>query len=206
MMQICPRENLSFDHDAESVIELRNITQNAVSFKIQTTSPNKFRIRPSCGVAKPNETIFIKILLKPEHEIAKDKFLIMYINIPSGMDLLSIRPMEIWKNKKVTSPGVYQHRLLCVPKAESIKTAESSMSSRHMHNVQDKATGPPTPRPSGNFDQEKIESQLENIERLQWVLLFFVALMLVIIWVTSPYALPIPDFIKQILSKFELLN
>lgn len=69
-----------------------------VTMQIKTTSPEKFRVRPSCGLITSN-TVTVHVVLQPGLQpagILREKFLIMSFllddDTSSGLDLV-----EAWK-------------------------------------------------------------------------------------------------------------
>lgn len=88
--------------------------------KIQTTSPEKFRVRPRLGILNPGESIVVNIFLKPEHNLSengKDKFLIMCL---PAVDVQTNQNADFWKKLDNNAANVEQHRLCCVYKDSEI--------------------------------------------------------------------------------------
>ncbi|XP_021712869.1 uncharacterized protein LOC5576591 [Aedes aegypti] len=46
-------------------MRLTNPTEHVILFKIKTTAPKKYCVRPNCGVLEPKTTIEIAIILQP---------------------------------------------------------------------------------------------------------------------------------------------
>ncbi|KAK4282843.1 hypothetical protein QN277_014171 [Acacia crassicarpa] len=70
-------------------IQLTNITEYHVAFKVKTTAPKKYSVRPNVGVLMPNsarEFIVTMQALKeaPADTLCKDKFLIQSTVVPVG--------------------------------------------------------------------------------------------------------------------------
>ncbi|KAI9084824.1 hypothetical protein K1719_033230 [Acacia pycnantha] len=70
-------------------IQLTNITEYHVAFKVKTTAPKRYSVRPNVGVLMPNsarEFIVTMQALKeaPEDMACKDKFLIQSTIVPVG--------------------------------------------------------------------------------------------------------------------------
>lgn len=87
-----------------------------IAFQIKTTTPDKFRVRPSSGTLIPNESTTVSVVLQKGHKIQpmnRDKFLVMAISLP---DISTTTPDDIatiWKNVTANSTDVEQHRLKC---------------------------------------------------------------------------------------------
>ncbi|XP_017788200.1 PREDICTED: motile sperm domain-containing protein 2-like [Habropoda laboriosa] len=95
------------------LIALKNVTTDkALSYKVKTTSPGKFRVRPSSGVLSPQERRTILIILQPEYNVRdllhNDRFLVMCLPlkdpIASGQELAAL-----WKSEVCAE----EHRLRC---------------------------------------------------------------------------------------------
>lgn len=84
--------------------------------QIQTTSPEKFRVRPRCGYLAPSETVSVNIMLKQDYHLGespKDKFLVMCMPAPVGIEPSQQSMSEAWKMKPQNGNDVEQHRLTC---------------------------------------------------------------------------------------------
>ncbi|XP_026833967.1 motile sperm domain-containing protein 2 isoform X4 [Drosophila erecta] len=115
MLHINSKEFVNFNSkNAEATMTIKAIATSAVTYKIQTTSPEKFRVRPRCGIIQPNQETFINIWLKSEHTLSegKDKFLVMAMIAPGG-ECGGADVTELWRSKSPTSEDVEQHRLVC---------------------------------------------------------------------------------------------
>lgn len=137
MLHINPKDFVNFNSkNAEATMTIKSIATSAVTYKvgkiythtsytrlihpsetlqIQTTSPEKFRVRPRCGIIQPNQEATINIWLKSEHKLSddsKDKFLVMAMVAPGG-ECGGADVTELWRSKSPTSADVEQHRLVC---------------------------------------------------------------------------------------------
>ena len=68
-------------------------------FQIKTTSPEKFRVRPSTGILVPSASVIISVVLQPDFQfpaLSRDKFLVMNLPVESA-DLTSQELAELWK-------------------------------------------------------------------------------------------------------------
>lgn len=101
-LKVTPSETLPFTYegnDLRSSIVLNNNDQQCLSFKIKTTSPTKFRVRPSLGVLSPDESVVINVVLLTGYEspgLIRDKFLIMSVPIESR-DMSTESLHDLWK-------------------------------------------------------------------------------------------------------------
>ncbi|KAK6052011.1 MSP domain protein [Cooperia oncophora] len=83
-LHISPRDVLTLnrsDNNADyvDIVAVRNVSQSPVMFKIKTTSPEKFRVRPSTGTIAAGSTDIIRVYLQNEYKnsCSKEKFLLM---------------------------------------------------------------------------------------------------------------------------------
>lgn len=118
MLRISPNDNIYFNRgeNSESIIELTCIGKEAIIYKIQTTAPEKFRVRPRCGYLAPSETVSVSLMLKQDYHLGespKDKFLVMCMTAPAGIDPSQQSMSETWKLKPPNGSDVEQHRLTC---------------------------------------------------------------------------------------------
>ncbi|CAN8294916.1 unnamed protein product [Cochlearia groenlandica] len=70
------------------VVQLTNTTLNFVAFKVKTTSPKKYCVRPNVGVVAPKSscefTVIMQALKEPPPDmVCKDKFLIQSTAVPA---------------------------------------------------------------------------------------------------------------------------
>ncbi|VDO46483.1 unnamed protein product [Onchocerca flexuosa] len=82
-------------------MRLTNPTERQVCFKVKTTAPKQYCVRPNSGVLSPGEMCNVAVMLQPfdassnvEMEHTKHKFMVQSIYAPSGDLSLD----TIWKN------------------------------------------------------------------------------------------------------------
>lgn len=80
-----------FKKMSTSHLELNNPTDNTVCFKIKTTAPKKYCVRPNSGVVYPKQNVMIAVCLQPfeydPNEKSKHKFMVQTIMAPEGETL-----------------------------------------------------------------------------------------------------------------------
>lgn len=72
-------------------IKVTNTTDKHVAFKVKTTSPKKYFVRPNTGVIQPWDTCTIRVTLQAQLEYppdmqCKDKFLLQSTPVPANTD------------------------------------------------------------------------------------------------------------------------
>jgi len=69
LLVISPQNELKFcgpfNQSITSYMNLRNPTDKTILFKIKTTAPKKYCVRPNCGTLQPKEMMEIAICLQP---------------------------------------------------------------------------------------------------------------------------------------------
>lgn len=70
-------------------VQLINNTHHHVAFKVKTTSPKKYCVRPNVGIIFPKSTYEFSVIMQapraaPPDMLSKDKFLIQSTIVPSG--------------------------------------------------------------------------------------------------------------------------
>ncbi|KAJ9556191.1 hypothetical protein OSB04_010805 [Centaurea solstitialis] len=70
-------------------IQLSNKTENHVAFKVKTTNPKKYCVRPNTGVVLPRSTCDVIVTMQAQKEAppdmqCKDKFLLQSVAAPPG--------------------------------------------------------------------------------------------------------------------------
>ncbi|XVF52537.1 hypothetical protein PTKIN_Ptkin05aG0026400 [Pterospermum kingtungense] len=83
-----------FELEKLSFCDLRvvNNTEHHVAFKVKTTSPKKYFVRPNTGVVQPWDSCVIRVTLQAQREYppdmqCKDKFLLQSTIVPPNTDV-----------------------------------------------------------------------------------------------------------------------
>lgn len=95
-----------------SFMRLTNPTEHVILFKIKTTAPKKYCVRPNCGVLEPKDTIEITIVLQPfifeAAEKNKHKFMVQSMIMPDG----DVHIDSVWKD--CNPANLMDSKLRCV--------------------------------------------------------------------------------------------
>ncbi|XP_017780152.1 PREDICTED: vesicle-associated protein 2-1-like [Nicrophorus vespilloides] len=116
-LRISPSSVVNFVKDKDeysSVLELQNVSKQHLSYKMKTTTPEKFRVKPSAGVLSPGESATVVVSIHPAFQLngcSKDKFLILFLPIESPT-MTSQELSELWKNS-LNNKSIRQRRLRC---------------------------------------------------------------------------------------------
>lgn len=104
-LDISPSDIVLFDDVPRKTsvcyVTFKNVTSRRVAFKIRTTSPKSYNVKPNNGVIMPNEEKKIEFFMQPVEEVPsskkqQDKFMIMAIDINQDFDVS--RLAEVWKD------------------------------------------------------------------------------------------------------------
>lgn len=127
LLQIRPAEELCFQIEENvkeifSTISLSNTLNNPVAYKVKTTSPEKFRVRPSGGLVMPGSPVIVFVHIQPgfEHHIHSDKFLVRAIEVTDESKDVT----EMWKT--VHRESIMEHRLRCILNSEPVRSKPTS--------------------------------------------------------------------------------
>lgn len=93
-------------------MRLTNPTEHVILFKIKTTAPKKYCVRPNCGILEPKDTIEITIVLQPfifeAAEKNKHKFMVQSMIMPEG----DVQIDGVWKD--CNPQNLMDSKLRCV--------------------------------------------------------------------------------------------
>ncbi|CAH1155749.1 unnamed protein product [Phaedon cochleariae] len=117
-LKVTPSGIITFVKDGNelvSTLELQNTDGNThLSYKLKTTSPEKFRVKPSTGCLAPGESAIVTVTLLVGFQLgglSRDKFLVMSTPLEAS-ELSNLDLSELWKNQ--SNRKVNQHRLKCI--------------------------------------------------------------------------------------------
>jgi len=106
-----------FDSVSDSSLKLNNPTERNVAFKIKTTAPQRYCVRPNAGTIHPNGDAEIKVMLQPGQTDEKHKFMVQSIFVPDDYNKLETKEekkefvAELWKSP--AENPVMSSKLLC---------------------------------------------------------------------------------------------
>ncbi|XP_021813522.1 vesicle-associated protein 2-1 isoform X1 [Prunus avium] len=95
MISVLPDElKFQFELEKQSFCDLKvvNNTEHHVAFKVKTTSPKKYFVRPNTGVIQAWDSCVIRVTLQAQREYppdmqCKDKFLLQSTTVPPNTDV-----------------------------------------------------------------------------------------------------------------------
>ncbi|XP_071331655.1 motile sperm domain-containing protein 2 [Trachinotus anak] len=112
LLDVSPAEELSFgsgETEKKCLIILSNVTKNQVAFKVRTTAPEKYRVKPSSSCCEPGASVDIVVSLHGGSQASpQDRFLVM----AAEMDNVGSQELaQFWK--EVPKTKIMEHRLRC---------------------------------------------------------------------------------------------
>ncbi|XP_057810424.1 vesicle-associated protein 1-2-like [Salvia miltiorrhiza] len=119
LLNIEPRE-LSFRFElmvkASCTIRLSSNSSRHVAFKVMTTSPQKYFVKPNLGILSPGSTCDVEVIMRAPEEIppnmeCRDKFLIK--SVVAGPDDTVVRVKKLF-NDRAHAVGDYKLRVVYV--------------------------------------------------------------------------------------------
>ncbi|RXM96357.1 Motile sperm domain-containing protein 2 [Acipenser ruthenus] len=112
LLHISPAEELHFgskDCERKSLIVLNNVTKNLVAFKVRTTAPEKYRVKPSNSSFEPGTSVDIVVSLHGGCEASpQDRFLVMAAEMDQSTGAGTPDLSQFWK--EVPKTKVMEHR------------------------------------------------------------------------------------------------
>ncbi|CAI0417640.1 unnamed protein product [Linum tenue] len=122
MITIIPDElKFVFEVEKQSFCDLKvvNNTENHVAFKVKTTSPKKYFVRPNTGVIQPWDSCVIRVTLQAQKECppdmqCKDKFLLQSTTVPQLTDVDDL-PSDLFTKESNGKVEECKLRVLYIP-------------------------------------------------------------------------------------------
>ncbi|KND05109.1 uncharacterized protein SPPG_00783 [Spizellomyces punctatus DAOM BR117] len=137
-LRVAPAKELEFHRPFTTVVKQSLVVTNQnpdspICFKVKTTAPKQYCVRPNSAVVPPGDNVEVQVLLQamkedpPEGYVCKDKFLIQSIKVPNDVmgldgDELTARLQTLWSQAeqlKKSSPAaaaevLVERKLRCV--------------------------------------------------------------------------------------------
>nr|XP_060625981.1 motile sperm domain-containing protein 2 isoform X2 [Anolis sagrei ordinatus] len=116
LLHISPAEELHFGSketgEKKCLIVLTNVTKNTVAFKVRTTAPDKYRVKPSNSSCEPGTSLDIIVSLHGGCAVSlQDRFLIMAAEMEQSSVVGTQELTQFWK--EIPRNKVMEHRLRC---------------------------------------------------------------------------------------------
>ncbi|KAI9195202.1 hypothetical protein LWI28_012654 [Acer negundo] len=160
LLEIQPLElNFTFEvkKQSECMIQLGNKSDEYVAFKVKTTSPKKYCVRPNIGIIKPKATYDFTVIMQAQKEapldlLCKDKFLIQCTVVPFGTTDKDISS-EMFAKDKETGKYVEEKKLRVVlispPQSPVLLSGNEELKQDSSNET--------------SFQKDRVLSELENV-------------------------------------------
>eukprot|EP00871_Galdieria_phlegrea_P005346 jgi/Galph1/5812/GphlegSOOS_G4441.1 len=114
LLQVFPTDlefRLELSKPLVQTLKLKNIAEEPLAFKVKTTNPKRYFVKPNAAMLPVGKEIQVSIVLQPLQELpvdlytCRDKFLLQAVKL--GKDT-NVDIQELWKN--VTADQLYQQK------------------------------------------------------------------------------------------------
>ncbi|XP_010264233.1 PREDICTED: vesicle-associated protein 1-3-like [Nelumbo nucifera] len=100
-------------------LQLTNKTEQYVAFKVKTTNPKKYCVRPNTGIVQPGTTCDVTVTMQAQKEApsdmqCKDKFLLQSVAAPHGATTKDITP-EMFNKEAGKVVEEFKLRVVYIP-------------------------------------------------------------------------------------------
>lgn len=118
-----------FQHEVAQILRLKNPHADPVAFKVKTTAPKQYCVRPNSGRIEPGEQVEVQILLQamkedpPPDAKCRDKFLVQSVLVTADHDFANVG--SLWTHMEQTSKSSIQEkkiRVLFLPAEDATST------------------------------------------------------------------------------------
>ncbi|XP_046884212.1 VAMP (vesicle-associated membrane protein)-associated protein A, like [Hypomesus transpacificus] len=154
-------------------LKLKNPSDRRVCFKVKTTAPRRYCVRPNSGIIDAGATVTISVMLQPfdydPNEKSKHKFMVQTIFAPTNSSDMD----SMWKDAK--TDDLMDSKLRCVfelpSENDKVNDVDASNKAAPVLNSA-KAEGPlaaaaPAKPVSASLDDTEMKKLLEECKRLQ---------------------------------------
>ncbi|XP_017266566.1 VAMP (vesicle-associated membrane protein)-associated protein A, like [Kryptolebias marmoratus] len=152
-----------------SNLKLKNPSDRRVCFKVKTTAPRRYCVRPNSGVIDAGATVNISVMLQPfeydPNEKSKHKFMVQTIFAPPNVSDMD----SLWKDAKPDE--LMDSKLRCVFEMPSendrVNDVEATRAVPAMNSVRAEPTPAVMPTAAAAADDAEMKKVLEKCRRLQ---------------------------------------
>jgi len=153
-----------FDDVVPSKLELQNTSERSVSFKVKTTAPRRYCVRPNSGVVPPSGKVSVMLMLQPfefdPREKNKHKFMVQALYSAEG-------DLPIDEQFKQAKPDqLMETKLRCVFEMPADETTSASAVSSSPPSAATEPQGVPA-SPALNTSQKESSSSKDVNQLLQ---------------------------------------
>lgn len=165
-----------FTTAVSAVMSLKNPSDRKVCFKIKTTAPKRYCVKPNSGVIDPKQEVQVAVSLQPfeydPNEKNRHKFMVQAMFAPEG----EINPDTLWKEAEDSQ--IMDSKLKCVFKiqdessASAVTNGAEKTSNEIPSSVPNKPSSPKvsyasTGDSAASDNAAKLAASIDEIKRLQ---------------------------------------
>ncbi|KAL8704092.1 MAG: hypothetical protein Q9201_002753 [Fulgogasparrea decipioides] len=142
-----------FTHEVTQLLRLRNPSNDPIAFKVKTTAPKQYCVRPNSGKIDAGRDVEVQVLLQamredpPPDARCRDKFLVQTVALSRDSDASNIP--AIWQNiEKVNKSSIQERkiRVAFLPADGSTSTpSHQNVHGAHLGDEAPPAYGSPAP-------------------------------------------------------------
>ncbi|RUS13559.1 PapD-like protein [Endogone sp. FLAS-F59071] len=103
----------------KEILRVKNNNSEPVAFKVKTTAPKQYCVRPNSGRIEPHSEVEVQVLLQPMREDpvldfkCKDKFLVQSVAITPKTDSMSLQ--DLWTHAEKEDRGhIRERKVKCI--------------------------------------------------------------------------------------------
>ncbi|EON68855.1 hypothetical protein W97_08113 [Coniosporium apollinis CBS 100218] len=133
-----------FSHEVSQVLRLKNPNSDPVAFKVKTTAPKQYCVRPNSGRIEPGGDVEVQVLLQamkedpPMDARCRDKFLVQSVAVTADKDFSNVA--SIWAYYEKDAKQQIQEKKIRVvflpPDGANVATpASRSVNGMSMHDA-----------------------------------------------------------------------
>ncbi|KAL3039526.1 hypothetical protein AAZX31_01G191600 [Glycine max] len=169
LISVSPDElRFHFELEKQTFCDLKvlNNSQNYVAFKVKTTSPKKYFVRPNTGVVQPWDSCIIRVTLQAQREYppdmqCKDKFLLQSTTVNPNTDLDDLPP-DTFNKESGNSVEELKLRVAYIsptsPEDDASKNSQSLNSSSALQNLKEE-------RDAAARQTRQLQQELDMLKR-----------------------------------------
>jgi len=186
-----------FTVEVAQVLKIKNTNATPVAFKVKTTAPKQYCVRPNSGRIEPGHDVEVSVLLQamraepPADARCRDKFLVQSVPITGDKEFTNVA--QIWEGVDKSDIQEKKIRVTWLPPSGDDQSAPAATPVRHSlaNGVDETPSGPPPAYASPHDDTQltgpsQVEEPVARREPSQEP-------------ETTPSALPVPS-IAQVKS------
>eukprot|EP01130_Rhizamoeba_saxonica_P019061 TRINITY_DN9775_c0_g1_i1.p1 TRINITY_DN9775_c0_g1~~TRINITY_DN9775_c0_g1_i1.p1 ORF type:complete len:195 (-),score=49.40 TRINITY_DN9775_c0_g1_i1:30-614(-) len=123
MLNIEPNQlNFGATFQGTKSLTLTNESGNFIAFKVKTTAPRTYCVRPNAGLVAPGSEAVVEVLLRgakddSEDKVRRDKFQVLWFELdeaPADGESHSNFAKDLWKNSAlIKGSNVQKKKLVC---------------------------------------------------------------------------------------------